>query len=296
MTPLKMATAIALMASVTGSSYAAGAPTGDRNFDFNYAPGGNSFIFYSYRGDAKPDIYVRTHGGAEKNLTAREDTWDIEPDYSPDGSKIIYASGPNMGAMTLRIMKSDGTNDRVFYDGEDNEVAPDWSPDGTRVIFSAFNRDEKTNVIYISDADGGNVRSLTADLPGQSSGGSWSADGQWILFSNKLSDGAPSDLYKIRSNGSHLQRLTNDALSQTSPIYSPDMKTIVFTGFSEDGLSDLYSMPASGLHHGAVATKLSETDDNLEYFLTKTPDGKHLVFSKGNWDKGFEMAHLPAPW
>jgi len=293
---LKMATAIAFVASATAAGYAADAPTGDRNFDFSYAPDGNSFVFYSYRGDHRPDIYVRTHGGTEKNLTARGDTWDIEPDFSPDGTKIIYASGPNMGAMTLRIMNSDGTNDRVFYDGDDNEVAPNWSPDGTKVIFSAFNRNEKTNVIYIANADGGAVVSLTEDLPGQSSNGSWSPDGQWILFSNKLSEEAPSDLYKMRPDGSHRLRLTNDALSQTSPIYSPDMKIIVFSGFSEEGLSDIYSMPAAGLHHGAAATQLSETDDNLEYFLSMTPDGKHLTFSKGDWDKGFKIAHLPAPW
>jgi len=296
MTTLKLATAIALITAVTGSGYADRTPPGDRHFDFSPAPDGNSFVFYSYRGDHRPDIYLRTHGGAEKNLTARGDTWDIEPDFSPDGTKIIYASGPNMGSLSLRIMNTDGTDDREFYDGDDNEVAPNWSPDGTKVIFSAFNRNEKTNVIYIVEPDGSHVRSLTADLPGQSSQASWSANSQWILFSNKMSDDAPSDLYRMRPDGSHRQRLTNDAFSQTSPVYSPDMKTIVFTGFAGDGLSDLYSMPASGLHHGAVATKLSETDDNLEYFLTKTPDGKHLIFSKGDWDKGFEMAHLPAPW
>lgn len=296
MRTLKMATAIALAASVTASSYAADAPKGDRNFDFSYAPDGNSFVFYSYRGDLRPDIYMRTHSGAEKNLTARGNTWDIEPDYSPDGSKIIYASGPNMGAMTLRIMNSDGTNDRIFYDGDDNEVAPNWSPDGTKVIFSAFNRNGDTNVIYIANADGSAVDSLTANMPGKSSGGSWSPDGKWIVFSHKLSDDVSSDLYKMRSDGSHQQRLTSDALRKTSPIYSPDMKTIVFAGLSEDGQSDVYSMPADGLHHGVIATKLTEADDNMEYFLSATPDAKHLVFSKGDWKKGFKIAHLAAPW
>ncbi len=295
MKALKTAAVVAISASVLASGHAYAAPPGDRHFDFNYGPDGQNVIFYSYRGDARPDIYLRGPHGEEKNLTARTDTWDIEPDYSPDGKKILYASGPNMGALSLRIMDADGGHDRLFYDGEDNEVAPKWSPDGSKVIFSAFNRNEKTNVIYIVEPDGSHVRSLTADLPGQSSQASWSADSQWILFSNKVTDDAQSDVYRMRPDGSHRQRLTHDTLSQTSPVYSQDMKTIIFIGFNEDGLSDLYSMPADGPHHSATVTKLSHSDDNLKYFLTHTPDGKHLIFSKGDWDKGFEMAHIPAP-
>ncbi len=248
MKALKTAAAVATFASVLASGQAHAAPPGDRNFNFNFGPGGQKVIFYSYRGNARPDIYVRGPNGEEKNLTARADTWDIEPDYSPDGSKIIYASGPNMGALTLRIMNADGSHDRLFYDGDDNEVAPNWSPDS-----------------------------------------------QWIIFSNKIGDDGQADLYRMRPDGSHRQRLTHDKLSQTSPVYSPSMKTIIFIGFNEDGLSDLYSMPADGLHHGATVTKLSHSDENLEYFLTHTPNGEHLIFSQGDWDKGFEMAHIPAP-
>lgn len=291
-----MTATVAVAASIIAAGYAYGDTPGDRNFDFNYSPDQKNVIFYSYRGDARPDIYVKDLDGSEKNLTARADTWDIEPDYSPNGSKIIYASGPNMGLLSLRIMNADGTDDRVFYDGEDNEVAPNWSPDGSKVMFSAFNQNEKTNIIYVIEANGGNIRSLTNDLPGQSSNASWSPDGQWIVFSNKIGDKDQADLYKMRADGSHRHRLTNDtALSQTAPVYSPNMKTIVFIGFTEDGLSDIYSMPADGLHHGAKPKKLSPPDKSIEYFLEYTPDKTHLVFSQGDWQKGFKLAHLPAP-
>lgn len=291
----KIAVATAVTASLIVANYAFADTPGDRNFGFNYSPDESHVVFYSYRGDARPDIYVRGPHGADKNLTSRADTWDIEPDYSPDGSKIIYTSGPDMGMMMLRIMNADGTDDRVFYDGDDNEVATKWSPDGSKVIFSAFNRNEKTNIVYSVDPDGSNVRGLTADLPGQSSQASWAPDSQWILFSNKISDEGQSDLYKMRADGSQRQRLTNDALSQTAPVYSPDMKTIVFIGYTEEGQADLYAMPAKGLHHGAKLTKLGHSNTDLKYFLDYTPDGKHLVFSQGDWKKGFELTRLAAP-
>lgn len=295
MRPLKNAVAGAVVAGAMATGYAYGDTPGDRNFGFNYSPDESHIIFYSYRGDARPDIWVRGPHGAEKNLTARTETWDIEPDFSPDGSKIIYASGPNMGMLSLRIMNANGSDDRIFYDGDDNEVAPNWSPDGSKVIFSAFNRNEDTNIIYITDANGGHARSLTGDLPGQSSNASWSVDGKWIVFSNKLGDDGQADIYKMRSDGSHRQRLTNDTLSQIAPVFTPDMKSIIFIGFAEDGRAELYSMPAGGLHHGTVPTRISHTNGDLKYFLKYTPDGQHLIFSEGDWSKGFELARLAAP-
>lgn len=266
-----------------------------KDFDFSFSPTGIEVAYYSYRGNALPDIYKRRGHGAEINLTNRPDTWDIEPDYSPDGKKIIYSSGVDMASLSLRIMNADGTEDRVFFDGDDNEVAANWSPDGNLVMFSAFNNNERTNKIYVVDRNGRHLRSLTDDLPGQSSGGSWSADGQWILFVNNPSENTQRDIYRMRADGSERTRLTHDAMSQNAPVLSPDGKMILFLGSMGDGYSDIYAMPADGLPRGASPTQLSQTDEAHEYFLTYAPDGETLVYSQGDWDTGFAMGHMPAP-
>lgn len=266
-----------------------------KDFDFSFSPKGNLVAYYSYKGDKLPDIVTRAGHGPETNLTNREGTWDIEPDFSPDGKSIVYSSGDSMASLTLRIMNADGSNDRLFYDGPANEVGANWSPDGSKIVFSSFDSNLKTNVIHLVDSDGSNVRTLTADMPGQSSGASWSPGGEWILFSNRPSEDGQRDIYRMRADGSDRVRLTHDAISQTAPIYSPDGEWIVFIGGQGHEPADVYAMPADSDSHGTPAVRLTDTKSEFEYFVTYTPDGAHLVFSRGDWDTGFKMAHMPAP-
>ncbi len=266
-----------------------------KDFGFNFSPKGTEVTYYSYRGDALPDVFKRRGHGLETNLTNRSDTWDIEPDYSPDGGQIIYSSGVDMASLSLRIMNADGSDDRVFFDGEDNEVATKWSPDGSMVLFAAFNNDLRTNVLYIVDANGKNLRSLTSELPGQSSGASWSSDSRKILFVNRPDETTQRDIYSMHADGSGLTRLTHDELSQIAPVYSTDGSSIFFIATIGDGPSDLYAMSADGLADGHKPVRISEPDGTQKYFLTLGPDGETLVYSIGDWDKGFHMGHLPAP-
>lgn len=266
-----------------------------KDFGFSFTPDGKTAAFYTYRENKLPDIFIRTQSGTDINLTNRLNTWDIEPEFSPDGSKIIYSSGVDMASLSLRIMNADGSNDRVFYDGKDNEVAANWSPDGTMVMFSAFNNNERSNKIYLADTNGGNVRVLTDNLPGQSSNASWSADSKHILFANRPDEKAPRDIYQMDYDGSNLKRLTHDAISQAAPIYSPGGDHIIYTGQIGDGFSQIYMMPLEGISDGEKPQQLTHTVAAFHYFLSLKPDNNHIAFSQGDWEKGFSLVTMPLP-
>jgi Tol biopolymer transport system component len=266
-----------------------------KDFDFTFNTDGSLMAYYSYRGEALPDIFLRDHHHGEKNLTERATTWDIEPDFSPDGKYIIYSSGPDMANMSLRIMKADGSHDREFFDGPDNEVGATWSPDGKSVLFASFNNNTDSINIFVSDNHGSHVRNLTENLSGKASGPSWSKDGNWVYFTHRESANEPQDIYKIKADGSHMKQLTFDGHFKMGPIESPDGNLILFISGAEGEHSDVFAIPSAGLKKGMQAHRLTKTNEKHEYFLRFSPDGSHLVFSSGDWDTGFAMAHIPAP-
>lgn len=92
------------------------------------------------------------------------------------------------------------------------------------------------------------------------------------------------DLYKVASNGGEAQRLTSHVGYEMFPRFSPDGKTIAFTG-QYDGNTEVYSMPASGGEPLRVTYTATNERDDLgdrmgpnNIVMTWTPDGKNIVY------------------
>ncbi len=291
------------MTALVAASFSSVAPAADdesasvliKDFGFSFSLAGTEVTYYSYRGDALPDIYKRRGHGAEVNLTNRPDTWDIEPNYSPDGRYIVYTSGEHMADLSLWVMHQDGSGNRLLYDGPDNEVGAKWSPDGSKILFTSFDPNTNISSLYVMDSDGRNARHLAANLSGQASGASWSANSERILFAHRTDNDSQRDIYRIRADGSELTRLTNDTMSQSTPVYSPDESRIIFIGGEGENHSGLYSIPADGLHHGQKAKQVISSETDHMYFLTYGPGSDTLVYSQGDWTNGFSMGHTPTP-
>ncbi len=80
------------------------------------------------------------------------------------------------------------------------------------------------------------------------------------------------DLWTVPRDGGHATRLTTGVGIETAPVFSPDGRTIAFTG-EYDGNTDVFTIPATGgiphrvtYHPGA------------DYAIAWTPDGKDIVF------------------
>ena len=92
------------------------------------------------------------------------------------------------------------------------------------------------------------------------------------------------DLYKVAASGGEAKRLTSHVGYEMFPRFSPDGKTIAFTG-QYDGNTEVYSMPASGGEPLRVTYTATNSRDDLgdrmgpnNIVMTWTPDGSSIVY------------------
>lgn len=83
------------------------------------------------------------------------------------------------------------------------------------------------------------------------------------------------DLWRVSREGGAAQRLTTGKGSESHPIFSPDGKTIGFTG-EYDGNIDVYTVPATG----GVPHRLT-WHPSADIMLGWTPDGTEILFTSG---------------
>lgn len=92
------------------------------------------------------------------------------------------------------------------------------------------------------------------------------------------------DLYKVPTTGGEAQRLTSSVGYEMFPRYSPDGKTIAFTG-QYDGNTEVYTMPSTGGEPLRVTYTATNSRDDLgdrmgpnNIVMTWTPDGNRIVY------------------
>ncbi|MDR1004720.1 MAG: PDZ domain-containing protein [Prevotellaceae bacterium] len=103
-------------------------------------------------------------------------------------------------------------------------------------------------------------------------------NGQEIAFSYA------GDLYRVSINGGEAVRLTSHIGYEMFPRYSPDGKTIAFTG-QYDGNTEVYSLPATGGEPLRLTYSATNARDDLgdrmgpnNIVMTWTPDGSSIVY------------------
>jgi dipeptidyl aminopeptidase/acylaminoacyl peptidase len=109
--------------------------------------------------------------------------------------------------------------------------------------------------LFVVAADGGAPRQLTRPGISVSGAPSWSPDGKFLAIAAEKMPEAdrtlyPADIYIVPAAGGEARRLTSVTGSETSPVYSPDGRSVAFLGFEDKGnahhTTNLYVVPAAG--------------------------------------------------
>jgi Tol biopolymer transport system component len=215
-----------------------------------WSPDGRQIAFD--RNDDGPNAIwiVNADGSKARRLTPG--IYFAEPEWSPDGRTIgftdrgkgVYTMAPD-GSSRRRLVRSPGwlkgvawsPNGQIAFVSDDKVVVVNadgsgrrlielptgstegivWSPDGRRLALEHGDGDWE---IFVMDADGENLRNLTANSRVHDRYPSWSPDGRAIAFTS-FRDGN-AEIYVMNSDGSGQRRLTQNPAEDLYPVWSHD--------------------------------------------------------------------------
>jgi Tol biopolymer transport system component len=219
------------------------------------SPDGRSVAYLSERDFFFVDLYLADAetGRVERRLVRSS----IDPNFetlrfinsagswSPDGAEFAFAAkkGDQDNLVLLDV-----SHDRVVARlrlGLDAITNPSWSPDGQRLVFTGY--EGGWSDLYVVDADGQNLRRLTADryadlLP------AWSPDGSTIAFATDR--GPETDFAVLRFGNLRiaLYDLHDDSISilpgmgrgkNVNPVWAPDGRSLAFVS-DRSGIDNVF--------------------------------------------------------
>ncbi len=140
-----------------------------------------------------------------------------------------------------------------------------WSPDGTKAVFVVTDIVNKSEKLFIADADGSNIKQLANDANESFLGAlAWSHDGKQIAFSGR-------NLWIISSNGTSLKQLGACWGSTWSP---DDLKLLCMSSEEVDDqyINHLYLINADSGNKTEIIKSIEVGE------LSWSPDGGSILF------------------
>jgi Tol biopolymer transport system component len=194
--------------------------------------------------------------GAKKLTSGAADSgWAV---WSPDGKRLAFDSNrtdqdPNDSHVIndVFVMRADGTGVTMLTDSKGLSGEPAWSPDGASIAIEADRGDPAHEEgIYVMDANGGNLRRVTAPAAGFGDGKPrFSPNGKQLAFTRYRGkdEAEKAAVFTVSLDGTHLRQLTTFAIHADDLDWSPDGRHIVFDGYpNPNAYGDIYSVDVSG--------------------------------------------------
>ena len=217
-------------------------------------------------------ILTNATGTTRSQITENDSSDDTMPDWSPDGTQIVFSSSQS-GNYDIYKMKADGSNWVKLTVNPGDDKHPSWSPDGRTIAFESIQGDDDWDV-WIMDADGNNLKNITAEENSNDGNPSWSPDGKEIAFSSNRQ--GSYDIYVMSADGSgSSKRLTGSETDDFHPDWSPGGELIAYRSTSPiSGKRDIKVVTVDG--HSSRNLFSSQANDDTPAW---SPDGQRISFA-----------------
>jgi TolB protein len=255
--------------------------------DVSWSPDGKYIVFQGLhdfdqaKNSFKTDIYIVRTDGSEMKKISSDETNEY---YSAFGRGRIYFGVEKTGTKISNIYsaKPDGSDLRQITNSEKRDATPGISRDGKRIVF-ASSRDGDKYQIYISNADGTNVRRLTNDPLIGYYNPQISPDGKQIVYYTEKGD-SKDQVWTMNIDGSDKKLLTANIGHNIFPGWSADSKEIIFASSKRDTDSAGSYVDGSYLYLiRADGTGLRKLGSINSFFARLSPDGKRLAYISGRF-------------
>jgi Tol biopolymer transport system component len=233
-------------------------------------------VAYAAGPPGRTRVYVRqVAGGAARALTDSALGGARTPRWTPDGQMLTFLVG-----QSLHSVMALGGASRVLMDASGYEFAsPTLSPDGVSIAFA------DDSAIYVRPVAGGPARLVTRAA--YASYLVWSPDGErlafvtdnaWFIYGlANLGNIAPSSISVVNTGGGEAVRITDVTHLNTSPIWTPNSRAILFVS-NLGGGRDIYEQRLTRLGRPSGAPRRLTTGSNA-HTISIAADGTRLAYS-----------------
>jgi dipeptidyl aminopeptidase/acylaminoacyl peptidase len=152
-------------------------------------------------------------------------------------ASLILPAGLAVSAFAAGVAQHAITHEDVYLSLRPSAIST--SPDGRWIVASvaepAYEEEQKRSDLWIVPADGSAPPRRLTSGKGSEGDPAWSLDSSRIAFSAKREDDDVAQIYLLDLGGGEAQRVTRWPGGAKSPRFSPDGRSILFTGMSFPG-------------------------------------------------------------
>ena len=236
---------------------------------------GDAAFVYTSQSSGNADLWFKTGPvGESANLTdsPAQDHW---ASWFPGGERLAFQTMRD-GNREIYAMNADGSGTINLTNDPAQDLLPEVSPDGSRILFFSdrgieHGPQELPGRLYVMDADGGNVESITETPLTSTFGGDWSPDGGAILFARDF-DG-DIDLVLLDLETGEERRLPGTSAAESAGRFSPDGARIAFNASGKDDEARIVVMNVDGGERREI------TRGGQHHSPRWSPDGRWLMFT-----------------
>ena len=238
------------------------------------APAKPAVAVYQENQHMRSRLFIYDLRDNSTHLVFTADTVWEAPNWSPDGTYLIANSHGGIYKFSLKADDTAEPEKLAIPDtyGCNNDKA--ISPDGKKLAFSASLLPARGSEVFLADADGNNIKQITAESPSYFHG--WSPDSKTLAFVAIRNGERQFDIYRIPAAGGTEQRLTMNPRHDDGPDYSPDGKWI-YINSDRSGKEAAWRFPADGAGPNDAKAEMVVSDSDEDWFPHISPDGKKLV-------------------
>jgi Tol biopolymer transport system component len=231
-----------------------------------WSPDGSRVCYAAFK-----DIWAVPSAGGKPEKLSQDGILGSEPVYAPDGGYVYFTSRRSGARSLWRVPARGGASEQVIS-GTGTARHPSFSRDGRRLVFASFVAD--VHVVLLDRKTGAIGRIATtrddedAALAPDGSAVAWLSNrlGPWDLWIQDVRNG--------RLGVGPARRLTTFESGVATPAFSPNGRTIAFSGRPTPGHREIWAAPLDG---GAAFPLVRSGADNIH--PSYAPDMSRLAFA-----------------